>query len=54
MGPQFIFQITDLTKKFGQRELLKEINVAFYPGEDWAARSKWCRQKYADEDHGGT
>ena len=32
MGPQFIFQITDLTKKFGQRELLKEINVAFYPG----------------------
>ena len=32
MGPQFIFQITDLTKKFGQRELLKDINVAFYPG----------------------
>ncbi len=32
MGAQFIFQITDLTKKFGQRELLKNINVAFYPG----------------------
>lgn len=32
MGPQFIFQITDLTKKFGQRELLKNINLAFYPG----------------------
>ena len=29
MGAQFIFQITDLTKKFGQRELLKNINVAF-------------------------
>ena len=32
MGPAFIFQITDLTKKFGQRELLKNINIAFYPG----------------------
>ena len=29
MGPAFIFQITDLTKKFGQRELLKNINLAF-------------------------
>jgi ATP-binding cassette ChvD family protein len=32
MGPAFIFQITDLTKKFGQRELLKNINLAFDPG----------------------
>jgi len=32
MGPAFIFQITELTKKFGQRELLKNINLAFYPG----------------------
>jgi len=32
MGPAFIFQITDLTKKFGQRELLKNVNLAFYPG----------------------
>ena len=32
MGAAFIFQITDLTKKFGQRELLKNINLAFYPG----------------------
>jgi len=32
MGPAFIFQITDLNKKFGQRELLKNINLAFYPG----------------------
>jgi len=32
MGPAFIFQIVDLTKKFGQRELLKNINLAFYPG----------------------
>jgi ATP-binding cassette ChvD family protein len=32
MGAAFIFQISDLTKKFGQRELLKHINLAFYPG----------------------
>jgi sulfate-transporting ATPase len=32
MGPAFIFQIIDLNKKFGQRELLKHINLAFYPG----------------------
>ena len=32
MGAAFIFQISDLTKKFGQRELLKNINLAFYPG----------------------
>ena len=32
MGAAFIFQISHLTKKFGQRELLKDINVAFYPG----------------------
>jgi ATP-binding cassette ChvD family protein len=32
MGPAFIFQISDLNKKFGQRELLKNINIAFYPG----------------------
>ena len=32
MGPAFIFQISDLNKKFGQRELLKTVNPAFYPG----------------------
>jgi ATP-binding cassette ChvD family protein len=32
MGAAFIFQITELTKKFGQRELLKNVNLAFYPG----------------------
>jgi sulfate-transporting ATPase len=32
MGPAFIFQISGLNKKFGQRELLKNINLAFYPG----------------------
>ncbi|MFM9024353.1 MAG: energy-dependent translational throttle protein EttA [Planctomycetaceae bacterium] len=32
MGAAFIFQIANLTKKFGQRELLKNINLAFYPG----------------------
>ena len=54
MGPQFIFQITDLTKKFGQRELLKEINVAFYPGAKIGLLgAQRCGQKYADENHGG-
>jgi len=32
MGAAFIYQISNLTKKFGQRELLKNINLAFYPG----------------------
>jgi ATP-binding cassette ChvD family protein len=32
MGAQFIYQITGLTKKFGQREVLKNIHLAFYPG----------------------
>ena len=32
MGAAFIFQISHLFKKFGQRELLKDINLAFYPG----------------------
>jgi energy-dependent translational throttle protein EttA len=32
MGPAFIFQVSGLNKKFGQRELLKNINLAFYPG----------------------
>jgi ATP-binding cassette ChvD family protein len=32
MGPAFIYQIIELNKKFGQRELLKNINLAFYPG----------------------
>jgi ATP-binding cassette ChvD family protein len=32
MGPTYIYQIAGLFKKFGQRELLKEIYLAFYPG----------------------
>ncbi len=32
MGQQFIYQIQNLTKKHGQREVLKEIWLAFYPG----------------------
>ncbi|MEQ8791713.1 MAG: energy-dependent translational throttle protein EttA [Pirellulaceae bacterium] len=32
MGKQYIYQIGDLTKKHGQREVLKEIWLAFYPG----------------------
>ncbi|MDZ4780978.1 MAG: energy-dependent translational throttle protein EttA [Planctomycetia bacterium] len=32
MGKQFIYQVSDLTKKHGQREVLKNIWLAFYPG----------------------
>jgi len=32
MGKQYIYQIADLTKKHGQREVLKNIWLAFYPG----------------------
>jgi ATP-binding cassette ChvD family protein len=32
MGPQYIYQIANLTKKHGQREVLKNIWLAFYPG----------------------
>src|SRR5260221_554665 len=32
MGQQYIFQISELTKKIGQREILKDIWLAFYPG----------------------
>jgi ATP-binding cassette ChvD family protein len=32
MGQQYIFQIQELTKKHGPREVLKDIWLAFYPG----------------------
>jgi ATP-binding cassette ChvD family protein len=32
MGQQYIFTIANLTRKFGQREVLKDIWLAFYPG----------------------
>ncbi|QDT75060.1 energy-dependent translational throttle protein EttA [Lacipirellula limnantheis] len=32
MGQKFIYQISNLNKKIGQREILKEIYLAFYPG----------------------
>ena len=32
MGKQYIYQISNLTKKFGQKEFLKNICLAFYPG----------------------
>jgi len=32
MGQQYIYQISGLTKKIAQREILKDINLAFYPG----------------------
>ncbi len=32
MSQKYIYQITNLTKKIGQREVLKDIWLAFYPG----------------------
>ena len=32
MSRQYIFQIEDLTKKHGQKTILDEVNLAFYPG----------------------
>jgi ATP-binding cassette ChvD family protein len=32
MALKYIYQIGNLTKKIGQREVLREINLAFYPG----------------------
>jgi ATP-binding cassette ChvD family protein len=32
MGAQYIYEIHNLTKKYGQREVLKDIWLAFYPG----------------------
>src|SRR5580693_5679879 len=32
MGKQYIYQIEDLVKKHGQREVLKNIWLSFYPG----------------------
>ena len=32
MGQKYIYEIKNLTKKIGQREVLKEIYLAFYPG----------------------
>ena len=32
MSRQFIYQVEDLTKKHGQRTVLEEIDLAFYPG----------------------
>jgi ATP-binding cassette ChvD family protein len=32
MAQRYIYQITNLTKKHGQKVVLKEVNLAFYPG----------------------
>ena len=32
MAKQYIYQISGLTKKHGQREVLSDIHLAFYPG----------------------
>ena len=32
MGKKYIYEIQDLTKKHGTREVLKNVYLAFYPG----------------------
>ena len=32
MSKQYIYQMAGLTKKYGQREILKDVWLAFYPG----------------------
>src|SRR5688500_9612336 len=32
MGDRYIFNITHLTKHYGKKEVLKDINLNFYPG----------------------
>jgi ATP-binding cassette ChvD family protein len=32
MSQQYIYQVVDLTKKYGQKEVLKSVWLAFYPG----------------------
>src|SRR5579871_5267312 len=32
MGDRYIFNITHLTKHYGKKEILKDINLYFYPG----------------------
>src|SRR5437868_4660363 len=32
MGERYIFTIDRLTKTYGKKEVLKDINLAFYPG----------------------
>ena len=32
MGEKYIFNITHLTKHYGKKEVLKDINLYFYPG----------------------
>ncbi len=53
MGQQFIYQIQDLTKKHGQREVLKDIWLAFYPGAKIGVLgTQRRRQEHAAADHG--
>ena len=32
MGEKYVFNIEKLTKHYGKREVLKDINLNFYPG----------------------
>jgi sulfate-transporting ATPase len=32
MGKKYIYQMGGLTKKFGQREVLSDVWLSFYPG----------------------
>ena len=53
MAQQYIYQIGDLVKKFGQREVLKNIWLAFYPGAKIGVLGRnGSGQEHAAADHG--
>ena len=53
MGKQYIYQIADLTKKHGQREVLKNIWLSFYPGAKIGVLgTQRLGQEHAAADHG--
>ena len=53
MGDRYIFNITHLTKHYGKKEVLKDINLYFYPGAKIGViGSQRLREIDAAEDHG--
>ncbi len=53
MAQQYIYQINGLSKKFGQREILKNIWLSFYPGAKIGVLGRnGSGQEHAPQDHG--
>ena len=52
MPPQFVFEMRDVTKAFGENVVLRNINLSFFYGAKMARRRKWGRQVDAAENHG--